>query len=177
MDTNSIIAAIDAEIGKLQEVHALLSGVDTATPVKEASIPAKEAVRRRPRLSPTARKRMAEAQKKRWAAVKAAKAVVKLSPATKRAKETPARDVAIKKAPKRRKLSPEAKKRIAEAQRKRWAAVKAAKKAPAKKAAIAKTVPAKAAKKVARKASAVKAKKAVAVKSTVPAAATKVTSA
>ena len=132
MDTNSIIAAIDAEIGKLQEVRALLSSVNNATPVTKAA-PAEKSVRRK--LSPTARRRIAEAQKKRWAAAKAAKEAVKPTPANKAVKETPAERVSVKKAPKRRsRLSPEAKKRIAEAQRRRWAAVKAAKSTAAKKA-------------------------------------------
>ena len=77
MDTNSIIAAIDAEIGKLQEVRALLSGVNNATPVTKAA-PAKKSVRRK--LSPATRRRIAEAAKKRWATAKAAKEVVNPAP-------------------------------------------------------------------------------------------------
>ena len=46
MNNDTIIAAIDAEIGKLQEVRALLSGVNNATPVTKAA-PAKKSVRRK----------------------------------------------------------------------------------------------------------------------------------
>lgn len=70
MDTNSIIATIDAEIGKLPEVRALQSGATNAIPVTKAAL-LKKSVRRK--LSPAARRRIAAAQKKRWAAVTAAK--------------------------------------------------------------------------------------------------------
>jgi hypothetical protein len=63
---------------------------------------AKPAKKKR-KLSPEGRKRIAEAVKKRWAAQKSAP----------------------KKAAKKRNLSPEGRKRIAEAARKRWAAKKA----------------------------------------------------
>lgn len=71
MDTNSIIAAIDAELGRLQEARALLSGNSAATRAKKAP-GVKKATRKRRKLSPEGRKRIAAAQRKRWAAAKAA---------------------------------------------------------------------------------------------------------
>ena len=116
MGVSDILAAIDQEIGQLQQARALLSG--GAAPVIKrkvgrprkaavAVIPAtqKPAKRKKRNLSPEGRKRIAEAVKKRWAAQKAAP------------KKT---------AKKKRILSPEGRKRIAEAVKKRWAAQKAA---------------------------------------------------
>ncbi len=145
MDEDLIIAAIDDEIGRLQQVRALLSGVNAGTAVTaEAAAPTQEAVRRR-RVSPAARRRMAEAQKKRWAAVKGEAVMAK--PTEKTAHEAPAENAAAKKSPQRRRVSPAARRRMAEAQKKRWAAAKLAKSTPAKKAAKkapAKKAPAKA---------------------------------
>ena len=70
MDMTSIIAEIDAEIEKLQKARALLSNLDGV--VKETPAPVKAVTKRR-RLSPKARKAIADAQRKRWAAVKSAK--------------------------------------------------------------------------------------------------------
>jgi hypothetical protein len=70
MDHHSIISAIEAEIAKLQRARTLLSdfpgsrsvrGTRTATPRKAV----KRAIRK---LSPEGRKRIADAQRKRWAA-------------------------------------------------------------------------------------------------------------
>jgi hypothetical protein len=68
MDTESIINEIEAEIGRLREVRAFLSGNNA--PVKTRSAPAKTAIRRRRTMSPEARKRIADAQRKRWAVAK-----------------------------------------------------------------------------------------------------------
>jgi hypothetical protein len=127
MDHDLIIAAIDGEIGKLQEARALLSGAGAATAATEPAVPARMPVRRR--LSPAARKRIADAQKKRWAGVGAKG--VKTRSTEKRASA----DHASRKKSAKRRLSPEVRKRIAAAQKKRWAAIKAAKATPAKKAA------------------------------------------
>jgi hypothetical protein len=96
MEMDSIIDAIDAEIEKLQQVRALLSGVATAA--TRASAPAKNVFRRRRRLSPEARKRIADAQKKRWAAVNAAKDSTKPAELKKVKKEAPPKKPASKKA-------------------------------------------------------------------------------
>ena len=64
MTTESIIASIDAEIARLQSVRDLL--METTTKASDG------AIHRKPRkLSPAARKRIAEAQRKRWAKQKA----------------------------------------------------------------------------------------------------------
>lgn len=74
MEVSRILAEIDAQIAKLQQARALLSGV---TPARrgpgrpKASVAAttvKVTGRRKKRvLSAEARKRIADAQKKRWA--------------------------------------------------------------------------------------------------------------
>lgn len=81
MEVTRILAEIDAQIAKLQQARALLSGdapaavrrgpgrpkggTSAAAPAKAAKKSAKKAGRRT--LSPEARKRIADAQKKRWA--------------------------------------------------------------------------------------------------------------
>jgi len=114
MGVSEILATIDQEIAQLQQARALLTGV--AAPVAKrkpgrprktdaAVIPvATKPARKKRKLSPEGRKRIAEAVKKRWAAQKAAPK---------------------KAAKKKRNLSPEGRKRIAEAAKKRWAAQKA----------------------------------------------------
>jgi hypothetical protein len=73
VEVSRIISEIDAQIAKLQQARALLSG--TATPAqrsgpgrpkgsKNASAPAAAHKRK---LSPEGRKRIADAMKKRWA--------------------------------------------------------------------------------------------------------------
>ena len=81
MEVNRILAEIDAQIAKLQQARVLLSGVSTNT---STAAPAKKAVgrprksveaptkssggsRKKRNLSPEARKRIADAQKRRWA--------------------------------------------------------------------------------------------------------------
>jgi uncharacterized protein YoxC len=94
MDVRRIIADIDAEIAKLQGVKATLTGLSTA--VATASVAAKTGRRGRPKGSKNASK--------------AAK-VVKAPKAVKAEKPAKAK----------RKLSPEGRKRIAEAMKRRWA--------------------------------------------------------
>jgi hypothetical protein len=65
MTTERIIAEIDAEIARLKQVRALLSTTATNDGAKP--------VRKRLKLSAAARKRIAAAQKARWAKQKAAK--------------------------------------------------------------------------------------------------------
>ncbi|MEK6398085.1 MAG: hypothetical protein V4734_08365 [Terriglobus sp.] len=75
MEVNRILAEIDAQIAKLQQARALLAGSNAAPAVKKAvGRPRKSAVTSTSRvgqkkrvLSPEARKRIADAQKKRWA--------------------------------------------------------------------------------------------------------------
>ena len=62
MTNDKILAAIDDEIARLKKVRALLS-TSTAAANDGAGAPA----RKRRKLSAAARKRIAEAQRKRWA--------------------------------------------------------------------------------------------------------------
>lgn len=79
MAIDSILAQIDAEIARLTQVRELLSGTGKAAavaPAKEANAP-KQRRRKRRVLSAEARKRIADAQRKRWAAQKAKTAKAK----------------------------------------------------------------------------------------------------
>jgi hypothetical protein len=65
MTVERILSSIDAEIARLTQIRALLSGsssTDTAAPVLK-----------RRKLSAAARKKIAEAQRKRWAKQKLGK--------------------------------------------------------------------------------------------------------
>ena len=76
MAIESILSQIDAEIARLQQVRKLLSGAgEIATPASgrgRKAAAAKPGKRTRV-LSPEARKRIADAQKRRWAAQRKAK--------------------------------------------------------------------------------------------------------
>ena len=74
MEVSRIIAEIDAQIDKLQQARVLLADASvprpgpgrprkTAAPVTKSATPG----RAKRNLSPDARKRIAEAQKRRWA--------------------------------------------------------------------------------------------------------------
>jgi hypothetical protein len=75
MAIESILAQIDEEIAKLTQIRALLS--TTSLVAKKVALPkVKKALaqakgKKRRTLSPEARKRIADAQRKRWAAQKA----------------------------------------------------------------------------------------------------------
>jgi hypothetical protein len=83
MAIESILAQIDAEIAKLKQVRSLLAStgkvaveVTEPTTKKKAgkaakAAPAAKKAKKRRVLSPEARKRIADAQRKRWAAQKA----------------------------------------------------------------------------------------------------------
>ena len=64
MTTTTIIAAIDAEIARLEQAKTLLQGVSSRAP--------KPVTKVKRYLSPEARARIAAAQKKRWAKQKRA---------------------------------------------------------------------------------------------------------
>jgi hypothetical protein len=74
MRIDSILAEIDREIARLTEARSLLASLGSALPEgskgKAATKAAKKTTKRRP-LSPQARKRIADAQRKRWAAIRA----------------------------------------------------------------------------------------------------------
>lgn len=70
MEVSRIIAEIDAQITKLQQARALLSGTLSGTgkgPGRPKGSTSKKTVSRKRRLSPEGRKRIADAMKKRWA--------------------------------------------------------------------------------------------------------------
>lgn len=74
MAIENILAQIDAEISRLSQARKLLANIGTATPtvvrnVKRAAAKAKP--RKKHVLSAEARKRIADAQRKRWAAQRA----------------------------------------------------------------------------------------------------------
>ena len=73
MATDSILDLIDAEIERLTQVRSLLANTGLVeAKVKELKGKKLEAKARKRRvLSPEARKRIADAQRKRWAAQKA----------------------------------------------------------------------------------------------------------
>jgi hypothetical protein len=67
MELKGILAEIDTEIQKLEQVRAILAGKDGHHETKAAV-----AGRKKRRLSPEARARIAAAQKARWAKIKKA---------------------------------------------------------------------------------------------------------
>jgi hypothetical protein len=67
---NDILATIDQEISRLQQARTLLNGGHAAKPYKPAK--AVKKTRKRRRISAEGLKRIAEAQRKRWAAKKKA---------------------------------------------------------------------------------------------------------
>jgi hypothetical protein len=71
MAITEIIAELDAEIGRLEQARKLLSNGSNLQ-LSNLAAP-KSAGRKRRKLSPEARKRIADAQRKRWAAQRAMK--------------------------------------------------------------------------------------------------------
>jgi hypothetical protein len=102
MDTSSVIAQIDEEIARLEQARAAIAGLITTAAAVATKQPAKR------ELSAKARKAIADAQRRRWAGVKAEKAA-KLAPAKKAGKKVPAK----KPAAKPRKAPAKAKKAVA----------------------------------------------------------------
>lgn len=71
MGIDSILAEIDAEIARLTEARALLANMGSVASAAGKGKAAKKAARKTGKkrvLSPEARKRIADAQRKRWAA-------------------------------------------------------------------------------------------------------------
>jgi hypothetical protein len=107
-------------VEKIAEIRRQLGGRGAVTPSTNGAKPARQ-------MSAAARSRIAEAQRKRWAAYRKAEkpAAAKKAPPVQKAAAKPMR-----------KMSAAARKRIAEAQKKRWASYRAKKTSPkAKKAA------------------------------------------
>ncbi|HVU48140.1 MAG TPA: hypothetical protein VHD85_18575 [Terracidiphilus sp.] len=71
MAIESIIAQIDSEIARLTQVRALLANMGTTGSSKSKAAKTLAKPRKKRVLSAEARKRIADAQRKRWAAQKA----------------------------------------------------------------------------------------------------------
>ena len=122
VDADFLTAVLIGSQAELEEIEVRMAELRNRIGVHPASpAPAGRTTTKRV-LSAAARRRMAAAQTKRWAAVRKGHAEGAVKPA------------AAKLAPKRRRLSPEGRARIVAANRKRWAARKAAAKAAAKSA-------------------------------------------
>jgi hypothetical protein len=70
MSVNEILASIDAEISTLQRARALLIRTEPNTLREKSS--SKKPLKKKRTLSPEAKARIAEGQRKRWAAQKKA---------------------------------------------------------------------------------------------------------
>jgi hypothetical protein len=72
MTIDSILAEIDAEIARLTQAKQLLAAAGTTKAASKSARTAKPAAKKALKrvLSPEARKRIAEAQRRRWAAQK-----------------------------------------------------------------------------------------------------------
>jgi hypothetical protein len=115
-----IIAAIDGFEDQKKRIDAQIADLrQTLTGNSAHGVAASEPVRRKRTMSAAARKRIADAQRKRWAAAR-------------RESGVEVRSAPEARMPKRR-ISAAGRKAIIEATRKRWAAYRA-QKAPAKKA-------------------------------------------
>jgi hypothetical protein len=71
MAIESILAQIDSEIARLTQVRSLLAGSGSSSATERKTRKAPTKARKSRVLSPEARKRIADAQRKRWAAQKA----------------------------------------------------------------------------------------------------------
>jgi len=74
MAIDNILAQVDSQIARLQQVRKLLANIGAITAHvarKAAKAPAASKPAKRRRISAEGRKRIAEAQRKRWAAVRA----------------------------------------------------------------------------------------------------------
>ncbi|HTU51086.1 MAG TPA: hypothetical protein VMF56_10855 [Acidobacteriaceae bacterium] len=67
MNTRSLIAAIDAEISRLQQVKSLLSGTARTQNGKQSAAAKTSKPTKRRKLSAAARAKIAAAQRARWA--------------------------------------------------------------------------------------------------------------
>ena len=131
MDTAQILADLRAQRNRIDDAITALEALNGTKPLGKpaATLDVNQAsptVRRT--MSPAARKKIAAALKARWAEKKTS------------AKPADAKQAATKKAvakTAKRVISPESRKKMAEAQQKRWAKKKRATKAAAKKAAVA----------------------------------------
>ena len=145
-DPDLLAAALIGYQERRKDIEARMSELRARIGGQPASAPLAEAGTTKHAVSPAARRRMAAAQKKRWATVRKAEAEVAATPPK----------------AKKRHLSPEGRARIIAATKRRWAALRKAKAAKAAPKAAAPAVkPAAARKSPARKAAAQTTKPAV----------------
>jgi hypothetical protein len=125
MKIQDIVVEIDAEISRLQQAKALLTGTtESRKPGRPISLAGKARTRRT--LSAEARERIAAAQRVRWSkSKKAAKKAARSAAAASTAKKAPAVGLRAK-SKKKRSLSAGTRARIAAAQKARWAKVRKA---------------------------------------------------
>ena len=71
MSLNDVLSTIDAQIARLQQARALLTGSGNSGRGRKSA--SKPSVKPKRKLSAEGRKKIAEAQRKRWAKQKAAK--------------------------------------------------------------------------------------------------------
>jgi len=71
MAIESILAQIDSEIARLTQARSLLAGSGSSTTTQRKNRKSAGKARKTRVLSPEARKRIADAQRKRWAAQRA----------------------------------------------------------------------------------------------------------
>lgn len=71
MAIESILAQIDSEIARLTQARALLTNIGTTAAAKSKAVKTAPKGKKKRVLSADARKRIADAQRKRWAAQKA----------------------------------------------------------------------------------------------------------
>lgn len=115
---------ISEEIQKLEaELKAVLGGGESSGGRVAAAAPAaaKAGGRKRGKMSPEARERIAAAQRARWAKSRGGKPAKSAAAPKVAAKSAPAAKAAKPAKAGKRVLSPEARQRIIEAQKKRWA--------------------------------------------------------
>ena len=92
MSISEILRRLDAEIERLQQARDLLAGratVIVTAPTGEMEIKSATSTKKRRTLSPEGRQRIAEGQRRRWAAQKVPSVTV-LPPVTKRTRRTAA---------------------------------------------------------------------------------------
>jgi len=70
METKQLVAAIDEEISRLTQARTLLAGNSGSSGTRGGASTSKKATKTKKVMSPEVRKRIADAQRKRWAAQK-----------------------------------------------------------------------------------------------------------
>lgn len=114
MDTKQILIGLRAELARIEKAVSALEALDgTGTP--KATSPAAKQPSGRRTMSLAARRRIAEAQRKRWAAQK------KASPPKSGAKQAAPKQTAAKRRVAKGGISAAGRKRLSEMMKKRWA--------------------------------------------------------